>query len=230
MLSYLLDFLDAEYLSLLDSFETHLASHKSDPSVALGSGKESGNPPVSTTIVEQQTQSHSSSTPLPLKRKLLIVSEGVSVSSAPNKEWYDVFILTTTALPVSKRRKFKPEASTNFNPIHPNTQSHDDIIEDELTEANVLAFERGDTNSNLPITTLSNVSTSPEVTSMDPIREVPHSDLSEKVRQLSCNRSSDEPERVFNTQLSSQGSEGNDGSPLPNLTLPTSQEHFWLLV
>ena len=62
-------------------------------------------------------------------------------------------------------------------------------------------FERGDTDSNLPIITLSNVSTSPEATSLDPVREVPRSDLSGEVRQLSGNRSSDDPERVFNTQL-----------------------------
>ena len=42
------------------------------------------------------------------------------------------------------------------------------------------------------------------------------------MRQLSGNSSSDEPERVFNTLHSSQGSEGNVGSPMPHLTLPTS--------
>ena len=49
---YLSDFLDAEYLSLLDSTKPHLASHTSQPSVALEFGKESGNPPVPTTALE----------------------------------------------------------------------------------------------------------------------------------------------------------------------------------
>ena len=84
-----------------------------------------------------------------------------------------------------------------------------------------MTFERGDIDSNLPITTLSNVSTSPEATSLDSLREVPHSDLSAEVRQLSSNRSTDEPERVFHTNHPSLGFEGIVGSPLPNTTLPT---------
>ena len=36
------------------------------------------------------------------------------------------------------------------------------------------------------------------------------------------NSSSDEPERVFHTSNPSQGLEGNVGSPMPHLTLPTS--------
>ena len=42
------------------------------------------------------------------------------------------------------------------------------------------------------------------------------------MRQLSGNSSSDDPERVFYTLHLSQGSEGNVGSPMPHLTLPTS--------
>ena len=39
---------------------------------------------------------------------------------------------------------------------------------------------------------------------------------------MSDNSSSDESDRVFQTQNPSQGREGNVGSPLPHLTLPTS--------
>ena len=42
------------------------------------------------------------------------------------------------------------------------------------------------------------------------------------MRQLSDNSSSDESDRVFHTPSPSQGQEGNVGSPLPHLTLPTS--------
>ena len=80
----------------------------------------------------------------------------------------------------------------------------------------------GDTDSKQPIITLSNVSTSLESQSLDPSRDVPRSDLSGEVRQLSGNSSSDDPERVFQTLYPSQGSEGNVGSPMPHLTLPTS--------
>ena len=92
-----------------------------------------------------------------------------------------------------------------------------EISEDELTET-----KGGDTDSNLPIITLSKVSTSPEASTLDPVRDVPRSDLFCEARQLSENRSSDEPERVFHTLYPSQGYEGNVGSPLPYITLPTS--------
>ena len=91
----------------------------------------------------------------------------------------------------------------------------------------------GDTDSKQPhIITLSNVSSSPGLNTLDPVWDVPHSDLSGEARQLSGNSSSDEPERVFHTLHPSQGSEGNVGSPLPDLTLPTSplpEKHFRLL-
>ena len=69
---------------------------------------------------------------------------------------------------------------------------------------------------------MSNVSTSPGLTTLDPIRDVPRSDLSGEARQLSGNSSLDDPERVFHTQHPSQGHEGNVGSPMPHITLPTS--------
>ena len=98
----LTDFFGAEYLSLLDSTDPYLATH-TEPSVAIGSSKESGNPPVPTTVVEQQTQSLSLFTYLPLKRKLLYLSEGVSAKRAPKKEWYNVFVLNNAALPDNKK-------------------------------------------------------------------------------------------------------------------------------
>ena len=52
----LADIFGAKYMSLLDYTEPRFATH-TEPSVAIGSGKESGNPLVSTTAVEQQTQS-----------------------------------------------------------------------------------------------------------------------------------------------------------------------------
>ena len=42
------------------------------------------------------------------------------------------------------------------------------------------------------------------------------------MRKLFDNRSSDESDRVFHTMSPSQGQEGNVGSPMPILTLPTS--------
>ena len=48
------------------------------------------------------------------------MNEGVKASSAPNKEWFDVFVVTKTALPVPKQRKSEPKASASFNPIPPN--------------------------------------------------------------------------------------------------------------
>ena len=153
----------------------------------------------------------------------MLVSEGVSASRAPKKERYNMFVQNKIALPIPKRRKLEPEASTTFNPIHlnvPNTQRPIDLSEDELTKTIFLTFERGDTDPKLPSTTLSNVSTSQEATTLDPIREVPRSNLSGEVIQLSGNRSSDEPERVFYTQNPSHASERNVGSSLPHLTLP----------
>ena len=101
----LADFFRVEYLSLLDSSEPHLAKYTPEPTVAIGSDKESGNPPVPTTIVEQQTLSKSLFTPLPLKRKIIYVSERVNLKRAPKKEWYNVFVLNNAALPDSKKKK-----------------------------------------------------------------------------------------------------------------------------
>ena len=142
----------------------------------IGSDKEFGNPPVPTTAVEQKTQTLSSYTPLPLKRKLLYVSERVSLKRTPKKEFFNVFVLNNAALSVPKRRKLEPEATTSLNPIHPNkanTQSPIGISEDELTET-----KRGDTDSKPQTPTLSKVSTSPEISTLDPVRDVPSSDLS----------------------------------------------------
>ena len=188
--------------------------------MAIGSGKESGNPPVPTTAVEQQTLPQSLFTSLPLKRKILYVSERVNLKKEPKKEWYNVFVLNNVALPDPKRRKIEHEASTIHSSIHlnePNTPTPIEISEDKLTES-----KRGDTNSKLPTITLSNVSTSSDASTLDPVRDVPHSDLSGEARQLYGNRSSDEPERVFDTQHPSQGYEGNVESPLPNIILSTS--------
>ena len=83
-------------------------------------------------------------------------------------------------------------------------------------------IQGGDTSSKQPTITLTNVSTSPELQTLDPERDIPRSDSSDEVRQLSGNNSSDEPERVYYTTHLSQGYEGNVCSPLPNITLPTS--------
>ena len=80
----LADLFGAEYLWLLDLNEPHLASHK-EPSVAIWSGKESGNPPVPTTAVEQQTLPQSLFTSLPIKRKILYVSERVNLKKELKK-------------------------------------------------------------------------------------------------------------------------------------------------
>ena len=74
----------------------------------------------------------------------------------------------------------------------------------------------------MPIITLSKVSTSPGSPTLDPQGDIPRTDLSGEVRQLSGNSSSDESDRVFHTLSPSQGQEGNIGCPLPNITLPTS--------
>ena len=130
-----------------------------------------------------------------------------------------MFVLEDTTLPPPKMRKLDHEATVNLISIQspePNT-SPIQISEDELTE-----LKGGDTDSKLPPITLSNVSTSPESPSLDPKRDIPHLDSSGEVRQLSGNSSSDESDRVFQTLNPSQGHEGNMGSPLPHITLPTS--------
>ena len=196
------DFFGSDYLSFLDSTET-TSLPMSEPPVAIQTGKEPGNPPVLTHAVEQQTLPLLPR--LPIKRKSVVVDEsGVHEKSA---------------LPISKKIKLTPQASDNLTSIQspePNT-SPIKTSEDELTET-----KRGDTDSNLPLITLSKVSTSPGSPTLDPKRDIPRSDLSGEVRQLSGNSSSDESDRVFNTLNPSQGQEGNVGSPLPNLTLPTS--------
>ena len=53
--------------------------------------------------------------------------------------------------------------------------------------------------SKYPTITLPNVSTSPELQTLDPERDNPRSASSGEVRQLSGNSSSDEPERVNHT-------------------------------
>ena len=63
------EFFGSEYLSFLDSSEPTQLSF-SEPSMDVDTCNESGNPPVLTHAEEQQT--HSSFTPLPLKRKILL--------------------------------------------------------------------------------------------------------------------------------------------------------------
>ena len=209
------EFFGSDYLAFLDSTEQSSLPIYT-PSVAISTGNELGNPPVLTTAEEQQTLSIF--TNLPLKRKLLYVSERVNLKD-PKPEWFNHFVVDETALPLSKKRKLDLEASVlkisiqspkpNTEPIH--------ISEDELTET-----QGGDTDSNLPIITLSKVSTSPGSPTLVPQGDVPRSDLSGEVRQLSGNSSSDESDRVYQTKSPSQGQEGNVGSPMPILTLPTS--------
>ena len=155
---------------------------------------------------------------LPLKRKLLYVNERVNHKYSKS-DWFNLFVLEETTLPPPKMRKLDHEATVPIISIQspePNT-SPIQISEDELTET-----KGGDTDSNLPPITLSKVSTSPGSPTLDPQGDIPRSDLSGEVRQLSDNSSSDESNRVFQTQNPSQGHEGNVGSPLPYLTLPTS--------
>ena len=209
------DFFGSEYLSFLDSTEPTSFS-LSEPSVAIPADNESGNPPVLTTAEEQQTTPLF--THLPLKRKLLYVNERVNHES-PKTSWFNLFVLEETTLPPPKMRKLDHEATVTIISIQspePNT-SPIQISEDELTE-----LKGGDTDSKLPPITLSKVSTSPGSPTLDPKRDIPRSDSSGEVRQLSDNSSSDESDRVFQTLNPSQGHEGNVGSPLPNLTLPTS--------
>ena len=210
------EFFRSEYLSFLDSSEPHQVS-LSKPSVAIHTDNEPGNPPVLTHAEEQQT--HPLFTPLPLKRKILFVNERVNHNKEPKSSWFDVLVLENTALPPPKMRKLLHEATVDLNPIHPQkpNTSPINISEDELTEN-----KGGDTDSPRPIITLSKVSTSPGPQTLDPSRDIPRSDLSDEARQLSRNSSPDEPERVYHTTHPSQGSEGNVGSPLPHLTLPTS--------
>ena len=209
------EFFGSDYLAFLDSTEpTSLPI--STPSVAISTGNELGNPPVLTTAEEQQTLSIF--TNLPLKRQLLYVSERVNLKD-PKPEWFNHFVVDETALPLSKKRKLDLEASVlniSIQSPEPNTEP---ILEseDELTEK-----QGGDTDSNLPIITLSKVSTSPGSPTLVPQGDVPRSDLSGEVRQLSGNSSSDESDRVYHTLSPSQGQEGNVGSPMPILTLPTS--------
>ena len=184
--------------------------------MAISTGNEPGNPPVLTPSVEQQTLSFF--THLPLKRKLLYVNERISHKN-PKSEWFNLFVVEETALPPSKKRKLDLEAtvtSISIQSPEPNTTPID-ISEDELTESN-----GGDTDSNLPIITLSKVSTLPGSPNLDPQGDIPRTDLSGEVRQLSGNSSSDESDRVFQTMSPSQSPEGNVGSPMPILTLPTS--------
>ena len=209
------EFFGSEYLAFLDSTEP-TSLPMSEPSVAIQTGNEPGNPPVLTHAEEQQTVSlfpH-----LPLKRKPLYVNERVN-HKTPKSEWFNLFVLQETALPPFKKRKLNLEETVPIISIQspePNT-SPINISEDELTEP-----KGGDTDSNLPIITLSKVSTSPGSPTLDPQGDIPRSDLSGEVRQLSDNSSSDESDRVFHTPSPSQGQEGNVGSPLPHLTLPTS--------
>ena len=209
------EFFGSDYLAFLDSTEpTSLPLTK--PSVAIQTGNEPGNPPVLTHVVEQQTVSLF--THLPLKRKLHYVNERVNHQN-PKSEWFNLFVLQETALPPSKKRKLDLEATVTIISIQspePNTTPIE-ISEDELTEQ-----KGGDTNSNLPIITLSKVSTSPGSPTLDPQGDIPRTDLSGEVRQLSGNSSLDESDRVYHTPSPSQGQEGNVGSPLPQITLPTS--------
>ena len=209
------DFFGSDYLAFLDSTET-TSLPMSEPPVAILPGNELGNPPVLTTAEEQQTLSIF--THLPLKRKLLYVSERVNLKD-PKPEWFNHFVVDETALPLSKKRKLDLEASVlkiSIQSPEPNTEPIL-VSEDELTEK-----QGGDTDSNLPIITLSKVSSSPGSPTLVPQGDVPRSDLSGEVRQLSGNSSSDESDRVYHTLSPSQGQEGNVGSPMPILTLPTS--------
>ena len=188
------EFFRSEYLSFLDSSEPHQTTN-TKPSVAIQSGNESENPPVLSTAAEQQT--HSLFTSLPLKRKFLFVNERVNHQKELKRSWFNVFVPENTSFPHPKRQKLIHEATIDLNPIHsqdPNTYSPINISEDELTKN-----KGGNTDSQQPLIILSNVSTSPELQTLDPVRDVPRSDLSGEVRQLSDNSSSDELERVFQT-------------------------------
>ena len=156
------EFFRSEYLSFLDSFDPSTLPI-SQPSVAISTGNESGNPQVLTHAEEQQTLSLFAS--LPIKRKLLYVNERVNHKS-PKSDWGQcVLFLEEIALPPPKMRKLDHEATVNLHSIQspkPNT-SPIQISEDELTEE-----KGGDTDSKQPSMTLFNVSTSPESPSLDP--------------------------------------------------------------
>ena len=208
------EFFGSEYLSFLDSFDPSTLPI-SQPSMAISTSNEFGNPPVLTHAEEQQTLSLFAY--LSIKRKPLYVNERVNHKS-PKTDWFNVFVLEETTLPPLKMRKLDHEATVNLDSIQsPKTNTSPiQISEDELMEE-----KGGDTDSKQPSIILSNVSTSPESPSTDPKRDIPRSDLSGEVRQLSGNSSSDESDRVFHTQNPSQGHEGNVGSPLPHTILPT---------
>ena len=85
------------------------------------------------------------------------MSERVNLKKEPKREWYIEFVLENVALPDSKRQKLTHETTTNLNPIHsnePNTPTPIELSEDELT-----VIKGGDTDSNQPPISLSNVST-----------------------------------------------------------------------
>ena len=60
----------------------------------------------------------------------------MNIKKEPKRDWYDVFVLESAALPNSKRQKLTDEVSVNLNLIHPNepnTSTPINISEDELT-------------------------------------------------------------------------------------------------
>ena len=105
------EFFGSEYLSFLDSFDPSTLPI-SQPSVAISTGNESGNPPVLTPAEEQQTTSLF--TPLPLKRKILFVNKRVNLNKSPKSSWFNLFVLENTALPPPKMRKLDHEATANL--------------------------------------------------------------------------------------------------------------------
>ena len=115
------EFFGSDYLAFLDSTEQSSLPIYT-PSVAISTGNELGNPPVLTTAEEQQTLSIF--THLPLKRKLLYVSERVNLKD-PKPEWFNHFVVDETALPLSKKRKLDLEASVlkiSIQSPEPNTE------------------------------------------------------------------------------------------------------------
>ena len=108
------EFFGSEYLSFLDSSKpTSLPISK--PSVAIDTDNEPGIPPVLTHAEEQQTLPLF--TPLPLKIKILFVNERVNHNKAPKSNWFNMFVLENTALPLSKMRKLDHEASIDLESI-----------------------------------------------------------------------------------------------------------------
>ena len=162
--------------------------------MAIPADNESGIPPVLTTAEEQQTLYLS--TPLPLRRKFLYVNERVNQYKSHKSSWFNMLVFENTTLPPPKMRKLDHEATVDIDSIQspePNT-SPIQISEDELMEP-----KGGDTDSKQPDITLSNVSTSLESPSLDPLRDIPRLDLSGEARKLYGNSSSDESDRVFYT-------------------------------